>query len=141
MALLSKPLLFMLLVGCSSTPPAGQKNWLDFLIAGVTTRELVTERLGSPDAVYEGGRIVAYWVAVDEGGYYKPHPPKVGAVCPNRARTDLCGGRPAMDVPTAIEKRGRHPAKGNSGQLALKFQTERNTTLALPHGPSIRWHG
>jgi hypothetical protein len=30
------------------------------------------------------------------------HPPKVGAVCPNRARTDLCGGRPAMDVPTAI---------------------------------------
>ena len=30
------------------------------------------------------------------------HPSKVGAVCLNRARTDLCGGRAAMRVPTAI---------------------------------------
>ncbi len=30
------------------------------------------------------------------------HSPKVGAVCPNRARTDLCGGCPAMGIPTAI---------------------------------------
>ena len=28
--------------------------------------------------------------------------PEVGAVCPNRARTDLCGGRPVTGVPTAI---------------------------------------
>jgi hypothetical protein len=28
--------------------------------------------------------------------------PEVGAVCPNWARTDLCGGRSAMGVPTAI---------------------------------------
>jgi hypothetical protein len=28
--------------------------------------------------------------------------PKVGAVCGNPARTDLCGGRSAMTVPTAI---------------------------------------
>ncbi len=28
-------------------------------------------------------------------------PPKVGAVCGNPACTDLCGGRPVMDVPTA----------------------------------------
>ena len=28
--------------------------------------------------------------------------PAVGAVCPNRARTDLCGGCPAMGIPTAI---------------------------------------
>ena len=28
--------------------------------------------------------------------------PEVGAVCPNWARTDLCGGRSAMSVPTAI---------------------------------------
>ena len=28
--------------------------------------------------------------------------PEGGAVCPNRARTDLCRGRPAMGVPTAI---------------------------------------
>src|SRR5208337_5369687 len=27
--------------------------------------------------------------------------PEVGAECPNWARSDLCGGRPAMDVPTA----------------------------------------
>src|SRR6266436_3606978 len=30
------------------------------------------------------------------------HPPKVGAVCGKAARTDLCGGRSAMSVPTAI---------------------------------------
>jgi hypothetical protein len=29
------------------------------------------------------------------------HTPKVGAGCSNRARPDRCGGRPAMDVPTA----------------------------------------
>src|SRR6266850_6213209 len=29
-------------------------------------------------------------------------PPKVGAVCGKAARTVLCGGRPVMDVPTAI---------------------------------------
>src|SRR5438445_903804 len=29
------------------------------------------------------------------------HTPKVGAVCPNWARTDLCGGRSVMSVPTA----------------------------------------
>src|SRR5215210_1479772 len=28
--------------------------------------------------------------------------PKVGAECPNRARSDLCGGRSVMGVPTAI---------------------------------------
>src|SRR5215831_15744600 len=28
--------------------------------------------------------------------------PKVGAACPNRARTDLCGGCSVMGVPTAI---------------------------------------
>src|SRR5438067_1626190 len=30
------------------------------------------------------------------------HTPKVGAVCPNWARTDLCEGRSVMSVPTAI---------------------------------------
>src|SRR4029077_15001979 len=29
------------------------------------------------------------------------HTPEVGAGCSNRARPDLCGGRPEMDVPTA----------------------------------------
>ncbi len=31
-----------------------------------------------------------------------PSPPEAGAVCGNSARTDLCGGRSAMSVPTAI---------------------------------------
>src|ERR1035437_9409695 len=31
--------------------------------------------------------------------------PEVGAVCPNWARTDLCGGRAVMRVPTAINGR------------------------------------
>ena len=32
------------------------------------------------------------------------HTPEVGAVCPNWARTDLCGGRSVMSVPTAIRR-------------------------------------
>jgi hypothetical protein len=32
------------------------------------------------------------------------HTPKVGAVCGNSARTDLCGGRSVMSVPTAISE-------------------------------------
>src|SRR5207237_4166511 len=32
------------------------------------------------------------------------HTPKVGAVCPNWARTDLWGGRSVMSVPTAISE-------------------------------------
>src|SRR5215468_9965537 len=34
-----------------------------------------------------------------------PSPPKVGAVCLNGARTDLCGGRRVTCVPTAIRSR------------------------------------
>ena len=33
------------------------------------------------------------------------HSPKVGAVCLNWASTVLCGGRPVMCVPTAMEHR------------------------------------
>ena len=33
--------------------------------------------------------------------------PEVGAVCGKSARTDLCGGRPVMDVPTAIPPASR----------------------------------
>src|SRR5262245_45206344 len=35
-------------------------------------------------------------------GFASPSPPKVGAVCLNWARTDLCGGRGVTCVPTAI---------------------------------------
>src|SRR5271170_2493824 len=34
-------------------------------------------------------------------GALRRRAPKVGAECPNRARSDLSGGRPAMAVPTA----------------------------------------
>jgi len=34
---------------------------------------------------------------------FRRQAPEVGAGCPNRARPDLCGGRSAMSVPTAIE--------------------------------------
>src|SRR5258706_2793291 len=42
------------------------------------------------------------------------HTPKVGAVCPNWARTDLCGGRSVMSVPTAISEMSSQiiPLKG-----------------------------
>jgi hypothetical protein len=43
--------------------------------------------------------------------------PKVGAVCPNWARTDLCGGREVTRVPTA--KVGLEPAKGSSWRKAV----------------------
>src|SRR5271168_1589925 len=34
---------------------------------------------------------------------FRRYPSKVGAVCGSSARTDLCGGRSAMIVPTATE--------------------------------------
>jgi hypothetical protein len=38
---------------------------------------------------------------------------EVGAVCRKAARTDLCGGRPVMGVPTAISRdRRRRPRSG-----------------------------
>ena len=36
------------------------------------------------------------------------HTPEVGAICPNSARTDLCGGRSVMSVSTAILEREPH---------------------------------
>jgi hypothetical protein len=42
------------------------------------------------------------------------HAPEVGAVCPNRARTDLSGGRPVMGVPTAIFQRGLTRSRSKS---------------------------
>ncbi|MGO1080989.1 hypothetical protein, partial [Inquilinus sp. CA228] len=47
--------------------------------------------------------------------------PKVGAVCLNRARTDLCGGRPAMGVPTAIRIRPWQLATWNDAKIEPSF--------------------
>src|SRR5579863_4519203 len=54
------------------------------------------------------------------------HTPEVGAVCGKAARTDLCGGRSAMGVPTATHRdhagiapaigRTKHPEKSKQAQ-------------------------
>ena len=44
--------------------------------------------------------------------------PKVGARCVNHARRDLCGGHPAMDVPTAIGTRYNFVRFVRSGHLS-----------------------
>ena len=46
------------------------------------------------------------------GRPHSPSPPKVGAVCLNWARTDLCGGRRVTCVPTAIQKGSLRAANG-----------------------------
>jgi hypothetical protein len=47
--------------------------------------------------------------------------PKVGAVCPNRARTDLCGGRRAISVPTAISAPRSRGSASAPDQCQLRF--------------------
>src|SRR4051812_45625701 len=42
--------------------------------------------------------------------------PKVGAECPNWARSDLCGGRSVMSVPTAIKPHELQVCTTMSGQ-------------------------
>lgn len=59
-------------IGACASPPVGQKDLLAFLEPGASSREEVVQRLGTPDALYEGGLIVAYRIAEDEGGYYRP---------------------------------------------------------------------
>src|SRR5262252_4153131 len=50
------------------------------------------------------------------------HPPEVGAVCGKAARTDLCGGRGGISVPTATEAKSGaavpHFASLNAGYSA-----------------------
>lgn len=58
-----------------------------------------------------GGAAYLYYVR----GVYR-QPPKLGAECPNRARSDLCGGRSAMSVPTAIVERFNQPRQREEGQ-------------------------
>jgi hypothetical protein len=57
----------------------------------------------------------------------------IGAVCGNSARTDLCGGRPVMGVPTAIL--GRQPlyANGNCCPTAAPEVSRGDVCLDLRH--------
>ena len=50
--------------------------------------------------------------------------PKVGAECPNWARSDLCGGRPVMDVPTAKIARKHLQNMAESQVLTFCLESE-----------------
>src|SRR6266699_5499793 len=60
------------------------------------------------------------------------HTPKVGAVCPNWARTDLCGGRSVMSVPTAISEMSSQiiPLKGFCLRASYYGRVRREETEA-----------
>jgi len=59
------------LTACASKPPIGQADLLAFLKSGETLRKEVKANLGSPDAEYAHGRILTFWLAADEAGYYR----------------------------------------------------------------------
>jgi hypothetical protein len=60
----------LLVTGCATTPPVGQRDLLAFVTDGATTKSEIYLRLGPPGREFEGGRIAAWRVAEDEGGYY-----------------------------------------------------------------------
>src|SRR5207249_221162 len=59
------------------------------------------------------------------------HTPKVGAVCPNWARTDLCGGRSVMSVPTA-------DSEMSSQIIPLKARADFQKSSRIPATETIR---
>ena len=61
-------LLIQTLTGCA-TEPIGNRQLLDFLQDGKTSREEVILHLAEPSASFEGGRIVTYRLDEDTGGY------------------------------------------------------------------------
>ena len=65
--------------------------------------------------------------------------PKVGAVCRDSARTDLCGGRPVTGVPTAIENRWwlRHGIRGWPPRRCATGRT--NIVSHGRHRVATRW--
>lgn len=60
--------LIQTLTGCA-TETIGNKQLLDFLQDGKTSREEVILHLAEPSATFEGGRIVTYRLDEDTGGY------------------------------------------------------------------------
>lgn len=55
-----------------SVAPIERRDLLAFLEPTVTTQAEVTQKLGSPAASYEQGRIVTYRLSEDAGGYRAP---------------------------------------------------------------------
>src|SRR5262249_49173065 len=62
-----------------------------------------SNKLGADNAIGHGMDSISAHPAPMAAGPLRRQTPKVGAVCPNRARTVLCGGRSAMSVPTVIK--------------------------------------
>ena len=60
----------LLVTGCATAPPLGQRDLLSFVTDGATTKSEIYLRLGPLGREFEGGRIAAWRVAEDEGGYY-----------------------------------------------------------------------
>jgi hypothetical protein len=60
----------LLVTGCATAPPVGERDLLSFVTDGATTKSEIYLRLGPPGREFEGGRIAAWRVAEDEGGYY-----------------------------------------------------------------------
>src|SRR5712691_9675341 len=58
------------------------------------------------------------------------HPHKVGAVCGKAARTDVCGGRSAMSVPTAMV------ANGCRKHVYKKIVNTTASIVGIPSGQS-----
>ena len=61
------------------------------------------ETKGNADqqSTYRAQNRISVSQALDSCGKHLPFGPEVGAVCGKAARTDLCGGRSVMSVPTA----------------------------------------
>ncbi|MCU0975883.1 MAG: hypothetical protein MUC71_06155 [Steroidobacteraceae bacterium] len=64
------PALALLLLGACASTPAGQPDLLAFIEDGRTTREQALLALGEPSATYEEGRILAFRLGSDKGGYF-----------------------------------------------------------------------
>lgn len=59
----------VLLAACASAP-VGRQDLLSFLQDGQTSRQEVYLALGEPSGVFEGGRILAFRLGQDKGGYF-----------------------------------------------------------------------
>ena len=63
--------LLMLLIGCATTGILTDKNLLDFLEDGQTTKVAVVLKLGQPSGSFEKEKIITYKIGSDDNkGYY-----------------------------------------------------------------------
>jgi hypothetical protein len=65
------------------------------------------------------------------GRSLRRYPPKVGAECLNRARSDLCGGCAVMRIPTAIWIGGRSSARWRSRRVMHTFCRRSNSRRCI----------